>query len=583
MRLSSSWLRHSTPSAPVPAARPRIRTSPCQRAGFCPRLEVLESRWLFSTLTVTSDQDSGAGSLRETIAAAQSGDTIVFSVTPTSGNSTITLTSGQLLITKDLTIQGPGAGQLVISGSPILSAGSRAFEVAEGSALTLSGLKISGSSDYWATYYDVTPTPWAGYGGGVLNHGTLAASGCTFTGGTLGTSAEGGAIFSDGTLTLSACTVAGGLAQGGSTRGGGISNWGTATLTNTIVSNNSASATTTYPWFNQGGGIYNQGTITLNGCTVSGNYAREMGGGILNYGTLILDGSTVSGNNTGNYGGGIYNAGTTTVQNSSSITGNSAPYVADVFNTHVVYQGNTSTIGVIGPSPAIDIVPDPNALQLRIGDMTVTEGNTGTTSATFTVTLSAASTQTVTVTYSTNALGTATAGHDYQAASGTLTFAPGEASKTIRVPVYGDRLGEPDETFNINLSGATNALIGDGRGVGRILDNEPRISINDVTLTEGRKGTTYFTFTVTLSAAYDQTVTTSFRTANGTATSHGDYSAKSGALTFMPGERTKTITVAVKGDRTRERDENFTVQLFGASSNASLLDELGIGTILNDD
>src|SRR5687768_6773207 len=251
MRLSSSWLRHSTRSAPVPAARPRIRTLPRPSADFRPRLEALENRWLFSTLTVTSDQDSGAGSLRNTIAAAQSGDTIVFSVTPTGGTPTIALTGGQLLITKDLTIQGPGAGQLSISGSPILGAGSRAFEVAQGSTLTLSGLKISGSSDYWASY--PIETPWAGYGGGILNHGTLAASGCTFTGVVFGY-AEGGAIFSDGTLTLSGCNVSGGLASGGSASGGGISNWGTATLTNTIISNNAAKPlTTTYPWFNKGG------------------------------------------------------------------------------------------------------------------------------------------------------------------------------------------------------------------------------------------------------------------------------------------------------------------------------------------
>ena len=102
---------------------------------------------------------------------------------------------------------------------------------------------------------------------------------------------------------------------------------------------------------------------------------------------------------------------------------------------------------------------------LTIGDVTVTEGHAGTQSATFTVTLSAASDQPVTVAYAT-ADGTATAGSDYQAASGTLTFAPGETSKTITVLVNGDRLGEPNETFLVNLSGPTNATIADGQGVG---------------------------------------------------------------------------------------------------------------------
>ena len=134
-----------------------------------------------------------------------------------------------------------------------------------------------------------------------------------------------------------------------------------------------------------------------------------------------------------------------------------------------------------------------------------------------------------------------------------LTFAPGETSKTITVLVNGDRLGEPNETFVVSLSAPTNATIADGQGVVTIVDDEPRISIGDVTKAEGKKGqTTLFTFTVTLSAAYDQAVTMSYRTVNGTATtSDGDYVAKTGTLTFAPGETTKTITIEVKGDSKR--------------------------------
>src|SRR5262249_53693092 len=147
-------------------------------------------------------------------------------------------------------------------------------------------------------------------------------------------------------------------------------------------------------------------------------------------------------------------------------------------------------------------VAPPPGVSIAIGDRTVAEGNTGTVAATFTVTLSAASTQPVTVAYAT-ADGTATVGSDYQAASGTLTFAPGETSKTITVRVNGDRLAEPNETFVVNLSSPTNATIAEGQGVGTILDDEPRISISDFTKAEGKKGqTTQFTFTVTLSAAY---------------------------------------------------------------------------------
>jgi len=214
----------------------------------------------------------------------------------------------------------------------------------------------------------------------------------------------------------------------------------------------------------------------------------------------------------------------------------------------------------------------------------VTEGNTGSTIATFTVTLSAAYDANVTVNYAA-ANGTATAGSDYQAATGTLTFAPNETSKIVPVQVIGDRLAEANETFVVNLSNPTNAGIADGQGVDTILDDEPRISIGDVSKKEGRKGqTTLFTFTVTLSAAYDQPVTMSFRTVDGTAKTSGqDYVAKTGTLTFAPGETTKTITIEVKGDNRKEANETFYLDLFGNSSNALFTKSRGIGTILNDD
>jgi probable HAF family extracellular repeat protein len=231
------------------------------------------------------------------------------------------------------------------------------------------------------------------------------------------------------------------------------------------------------------------------------------------------------------------------------------------------------------------MTPDSAAVPtLTIGDVTVTEGNTGTRSAVFTVNVSAGSSETVSVNFAT-ANGSASAGSDYQAAYGTLTFAPGETSKTITVLVNGDRIGEPNETFAVNLSNPTNATIGDAQGVGTITDDEPRISISDVSKKEGRKGkTTLFTFTVTLSNAYDQPVTMSFQTVNGIAkTSNNDYIAKTGTLTFAPGETTKTITITVKGDSKREANEYFYLDLFGLGGNALFTKSRGIGTILNDD
>src|SRR5207249_3985573 len=122
---------------------------------------------------------------------------------------------------------------------------------------------------------------------------------------------------------------------------------------------------------------------------------------------------------------------------------------------------------------------------LSINDVTITEGNTGTTAAVFTVTLSTASSQTVTVNYAT-ADGTARAGSDYTGTAGTLTFAPGVTTQTLTVAVLGDTRNEANETFFVNLT-PSNATIADGQGQGTILNDDalPALSINNVTVTEG--------------------------------------------------------------------------------------------------
>jgi len=111
----------------------------------------------------------------------------------------------------------------------------------------------------------------------------------------------------------------------------------------------------------------------------------------------------------------------------------------------------------------------------------------------------------------------------------------------------------------------------------------PSIRITDVTQSEGQRGTTYFVFTVTLSGSYTAPVTVNFATADGTAKrSNNDYAAASGTLTFAPGETTKFIVVQVIGDRKKEANETFYINLSGAV-NASIFDGVGLGTILNDD
>jgi large repetitive protein len=217
------------------------------------------------------------------------------------------------------------------------------------------------------------------------------------------------------------------------------------------------------------------------------------------------------------------------------------------------------------------------------------EGNTGTTPFAFIVTLSAAYDAPVAVNFATADGFATTAGGDYQAASGTLTIPAGQTSGTIPVLVNGDRFSESGEYdgwegFYINLTSPTAFVVG-GRGVGTILDDEPRIRIGDVSAAEGKTGqTTLFTFTVTLSAAYDQAVTMSFRTIDGRAKAgQGDYVARTGTLTFAPGETSKTVTIEVKGDSKREADETFYLDLSGLSSNGTFTKSRGTGTILNDD
>jgi len=264
--------------------------------------------------------------------------------------------------------------------------------------------------------------------------------------------------------------------------------------------------------------------------------------------------------------------------------GSSAVAVAD-FNgdgrPDVAAYAGSNTVAVLLNDGAWS-PDDPPAMS--ISNVTVTEGNSGTVNATFALTLSRASDVDVTVHYDTADI-TAAAGSDYTAESGDVIIPAGQTSQTFTIAVIGDRLASPTESFAVNLSAPTNAMIGDGQGIGTILDNEPRISISDMTKAEGKnRKTTLFTFTVTLSTAYDQPVTMSFRTADGTAaTGDNDYVAKTGTLTFNPGETTKSITIEVMGDSKRETNETFFLDLFDNSSNSLITKSRGLGTIWNDD
>jgi Tol biopolymer transport system component len=245
---------------------------------------------------------------------------------------------------------------------------------------------------------------------------------------------------------------------------------------------------------------------------------------------------------------------------------------------------NASDFLVASPNPRNSNSPVGDCQpEITINDLTVTEGNTGSVNATFTVALSTSSSQAVTVNYAT-ADGTATAPADYQSISGLLTFNPGDITRTITVPINGDTLDEPSETFFVDLSNATNGVLLDNQGQGTITDNDPApsLSINDLSVAEGDAGTTTATFTVTLSAASGQTITVNYANADNTALAGSDYQATSGTLIFHPGDNTRTVTVLVNGDMTFEENETFFVNLT-SPTNASISDAQGRGTIINDD
>ena len=250
-------------------------------------LAVFSASPAFAALrVVTNTNDSGAGSLRQAIIdadASNTDDTIEFASDVT---GTITLTSGVLEIDHSLSITGPGASSLAISGG-----GNSAVFSIFGGKVSISGLTVE-----------------AGNAGGD----------------------SGGGIANDGALTLTNCAVFDNFAGGD---GGGIENIAVLTLINSTVSLNAA--------FQSGAGILNggNGTLTLTNSTVSDNTAFQSGGGISNEATLMLTGSTVSGNTAVNGGGGTFNQnGATMTLSNSTVSGNTAMDGGGILNGGVLHD-----------------------------------------------------------------------------------------------------------------------------------------------------------------------------------------------------------------------------------------------------
>ncbi|AVH64785.1 Calx-beta domain-containing protein [Nostoc sp. 'Peltigera membranacea cyanobiont' N6] len=279
-----------------------------------------------------------------------------------------------------------------------------------------------------------------------------------------------------------------------------------------------------------------------------------------------------------------FNPGETSKTLSIGVIGDNKFETNEAFAVNLLGATNATITDSLGVAT---IINDDSRPTISISDVSVTEGNTGTTTnANFTISLSNASSEQVTVNYNTSDGTAQVADSDYNSASETIIFAPGETSKTLGVGVIGDNKTEANETFSVNLSGATNATVTDSLGVGTIIDddNQSTISISDISLLEGNAGTTNNAkFTVTLSAPSLQQVTVNYNTSDGTAqVADSDYNSASGTIIFAPGETSKTLGIGVIGDNKFEANETFSVNLFGAT-NATITDSLGVATIINDD
>ena len=356
-----------------------------------------------------------------------------------------------------------------------------------------------------------------------------------------------------------------------SVSGGGATENGTQQQTITITNDDSAPTLTLA---SSASSMDEDGSaVTLTG-TLSNPTYQAVTVGISASGTATLNTDyTLSSSNFTIAAEGTTGSVTATPTNDSTFEGDET-VIIDVSS---VSGGSATESGTQQVTVALN--EDDASPELSINDVTTTDESA--TNRTLTVTLSPASELTATVDYATSD-GTATAGSDYTAASGTLTFAAGDTSKIITVPVLADTTDEDNETVTVTLSNAVRSTISDATATLTITDDDlaPSLSINDVTT--ATESAANATFTVSLSAASGKTVTVAYATSDVTATEDADYTGTSGTLTFNPGDTSKTITVPVLADTTDESNETVSLTLSGAT-NASISDITGTLTITDDD
>ena len=221
---------------------------------------------------------------------------------------------------------------------------------------------------------------------------------------------------------------------------------------------------------------------------------------------------------------------------------------------------------------------------ISVNDVSITEGTGSTKTLTFTVTQSARAKSRVSFT---TVRDTAKAPADFLMKTGSVRFAGNKLTKTVSVTIVGDAFDEPEETFFLELTGATGATIEDGEGLGTIQDDDlpPVVQVPPtLSVPEGQSGdTTVATIDVTLSAPSGQPVLVDWATADGTgAVAGSDYESGSATLEFAPGETDKAILIDVIGDLADEADETFTTTI-SSPQNANLGNATETVTIVDND
>jgi hypothetical protein len=293
-----------------------------------------------STLMVLNNNDAGAGSLRQTILASGSGDTILFA---NAVSGTITLTSGGLAIAKNLTIQGPGANVLTIDAND----SSRVFNISAGT-VNVTGLTLA---------HGVSTSSSSGGGGDMTIAATAVVNiqNCRITGGRSGY--EGGGVENLGTLTVADCTFDNNYCTNNS--GGGLNSAGSVALTNCTFTANRGG---------YGGGLFIHGTGVVQNCTLVSNAGPGGGGGIFFNGTVTVISSLIAGNTSAN-GADIFDVGISGGYNligetnrstgfglagSHDQVGTTASPINPLIGPLQFNGGTTPTMALLPGSPAID-------------------------------------------------------------------------------------------------------------------------------------------------------------------------------------------------------------------------------------